>query len=247
MIDINNAQKRFLSYVQNYDLNDENIKRKEQHSLRVMKISKEISENIKLSEENVKLATLIGLLHDIGRFEQYAKWRTFSDAISTDHGDLGAKILEENNFIREFIVEDKYDEIIKKAIVNHNKYKIEEGLSDEELLYSKIIRDADKIDILYELAEGILMKNNDLEDIFISEEYFKQFTLMKPLKNCEKTNDLDKIVLKIAFIFDLNFEYSKQIIKKEKYIEKILNRFKIKNEKALSQIQEIKNIVEKYI
>lgn len=40
MVDVNNAQKNFLEYVQNYDLNNENIKRKEQHSLRVMAISK---------------------------------------------------------------------------------------------------------------------------------------------------------------------------------------------------------------
>ena len=86
MVDINNAQKFFLEYVQNYDLNNENIKRKEQHSLRVMAISKKIAEELKLSEKEIKLATLIGLLHDIGRFEQYTKWKTFSDKISTNHG-----------------------------------------------------------------------------------------------------------------------------------------------------------------
>ena len=68
MVDINNEQKNFLEYVQNYDLNNENIKRKEQHSLRVMAISKKIAEELKLSEEEIKLDTLIGLLNDIGRF-----------------------------------------------------------------------------------------------------------------------------------------------------------------------------------
>lgn len=48
MVDINNEQKNFLEYVQNYDLNNENIKRKEQHSLRVMAISKKIAEELKL-------------------------------------------------------------------------------------------------------------------------------------------------------------------------------------------------------
>ena len=41
---------------------------------------------------------------------------------------------------------DQYDNIIKKAIYNHNKYKIEENLNDVELLHRKIIRDADKLD-----------------------------------------------------------------------------------------------------
>ena len=42
----------------------------------------------------------------------------------------------------------EYDEIIKKAIHNHNKLLIEEGLTKEEELFCKIIRDADKLDIL---------------------------------------------------------------------------------------------------
>ena len=50
--------------------------------------------------------------------------------------------------IREFVLNNEYDSIIYKAIKNHNKYKIEEGLSEKEKLYSKIIRDADKIDII---------------------------------------------------------------------------------------------------
>ena len=262
MIDINNAQKNFLKYVQNYDLNNENIKRKEQHSLRVMAISKKIAEELKLSEE-VKLATLIGLIHDIGRFEQYTKWKTFSDRISTNHGVLGAKILEENNFIRTFITENKYDEIIKKAIINHNKYQIDENLNETELLYSKIIRDADKIDILYEVADGILMKDVDLRDLCISENYFRQFHSKKAIKIADEQNDLDKLILKIAFIFDLTFGAAilamvgdgiylnvdsacKKIIKEEKYIERILNRFEFKNEKAINQIREIKTIIKNF-
>lgn len=246
MVDINNAQKNFFKYVQNYDLNNENIKRKEQHSLRVMAISKKIAEELKLSEKEIKLATLIGLLHDIGRFEQYTKWKTFSDRISTNHGVLGAKILEENNFIRTFITENKYDEIIKKAIINHNKYQIDENLNETELLYSKIIRDADKIDILYEVADGILMKDVDLRDLCISENYFRQFQSKKTIKITDEQNDLDKLILKIAFIFDLNFECSKKIIKEEKYIERILNRFEFKNEKAINQIREIKTIIKNF-
>lgn len=246
MIDINNAQKNFLKYVQNYDLNNENIKRKEQHSLRVMAISKKIAEELKLSEKEIKLATLIGLLHDIGRFEQYTKWKTFSDRISTNHGVLGSKILEENNFIRTFVTENKYDEIIKKAIINHNKYQTDENLNKTELLYSKIIRDADKIDILYEVADGILMKDVDLRDLCISENYFRQFHSKKTIKIADEQNDLDKLILKIAFIFDLNFECSKKIIKEEKYIERILNRFEFKNEKAINQIREIKTIIKNF-
>ena len=247
MVDINNEQKNFLEYVQNYDLNNENIKRKEQHSLRVMAISKKIAEELKLSEEEIKLATLIGLLHDIGRFEQYTKWKTFSDRISTNHGVLGSKILEEKNFIRTFVTENKYDEIELQELNDlMTTCGIVNGINETELLYSKIIRDADKIDILYEVADGILMKDVDLRDLCISENYFRQFQSKKTIKITDEQNDLDKLILKIAFIFDLNFECSKKIIKEEKYIERILNRFEFKNEKAINQIREIKTIIKNF-
>lgn len=59
-----------------------------------MKISKRIAKGMKLTQEEIDIATLIGLLHDIARFEQYTKYHTFKDAESIDHGDLGAEILK---------------------------------------------------------------------------------------------------------------------------------------------------------
>ena len=55
--------------------------------------------------------------------------------------------------IRKYIENDKYDEIIRKAIKNHNKFEIEKRLTEKELIFAKIIRDADKIDIIYESVE----------------------------------------------------------------------------------------------
>ena len=55
-------------------------------------------------------------------------------------------MLFEKCMIRKFIEDNQYDGIIKKAIENHSKLKIEENLDERTLLHSKIIRDADKID-----------------------------------------------------------------------------------------------------
>ncbi len=150
-IDLDKAKEEFIKYTEYYDLTNENIERKQKHSLRVMQISEQIAKSLELSQEEIKLATLIGLLHDIARFEQYTKYKTFRDLDSIDHGDYGAEILQHD--MRKYIETDKYDNIIKVAIKNHNKYQIEDGLSEAEKLFSKIIRDADKIDIYYESAE----------------------------------------------------------------------------------------------
>ena len=63
-----------------------------------------------------------------------------------EHAEFGVKVLFEDNLITKFIEDRKYDNIISKAIYNHNKFKIEDNLNDIELLHCKIIRDADKID-----------------------------------------------------------------------------------------------------
>ena len=86
-INMENAKEEFIKYTENYDLTDENLDGKQKHSLRVMQISEEIARDLKLNQEEIKLAALIGLLHDIARFEQYTKYKTFRDLDSIDHGD----------------------------------------------------------------------------------------------------------------------------------------------------------------
>ena len=157
MIDIEKAKKAFIKYTENYDLKVEAIERKQKHSLRVMELSTKIATELKLSQDEINLATLIGLLHDIARFEQYTQYKTYRDVDSFDHGDYGVKILNED--IRNYIDTDEYDKIIKCAVKNHNKYKIEEGLSEKERLFCKIVRDTDKLDIFFE-AETMFWKDD---------------------------------------------------------------------------------------
>ena len=182
-LNLEKAQKEFIKYTEKYNLKDENIKRKQGHSLRVMEISKQIATNINLSEEQIQIATLIGLLHDIGRFKQYTEIGLGDNLEGFDHGDYGAKTLFEDGIIRNFIETSKYDEIIRKAIKNHNKFAIEEGLTEEELLFAKIIRDADKIDILYESID-IYYKNNEEEvnKSVLSEKIYNEFTKKATIK-----------------------------------------------------------------
>lgn len=73
MIDIKNAKEEFIKYTKRFDLDNENIKGKQGHSIRVMRICNQIAKNLGLSNEQIDIATLIGLLHDIARFEQYTR------------------------------------------------------------------------------------------------------------------------------------------------------------------------------
>ena len=108
---------------------------------------KRLANYLNLSEDDTNLAIAIGYFHDIGRFEQIKIANTFSDKESKiNHSEMSVKVLFENNYIRKFIKDSSYDQIIKLAILSHNKSSYDIGfdkLSEKETLFTKIIRDAD--------------------------------------------------------------------------------------------------------
>ena len=248
-IDLEKAKKEFLKFTENYDLRNKDILRKQKHSLRVMEISKQISNELKLNEEEIQISALIGLLHDIARFEQRKLYETFHDTKSFDHGDYGEKILEKD--IRKYIETNQYDKIIKTAVRNHNKFKIEDGLSEKENLFSKIIRDADKLDIFYEAVEMFWKgKEKQIEETVILDKVIEQFKKRLTIKREDieqGKNTINNVISIIAFIYDMNFKPSFEILKKENYINRILDRFNVKDEKTKKELEEIRKISNKYI
>lgn len=233
MIDIEKAKEEFLKYTANYDHHSDKIERKEKHSLRVVERSTMIANYLKLNEEDRLLAELIGLLHDIGRFEQVKRFDTFSDKKSgINHGEFGAEILFKDGLIRRFVEEDKYDEIIRRAIINHNKTYIDTDLNERELLFTKIIRDADKADILYIIATEDIYKDNTLEEYntgHITEELMKQFLQDGYLDYKLIQSKSDEILTYYAYPANVYFSVTAEYILNEKlldiYTQKIYDKY----------------------
>ena len=118
MIDLEKCKEEFIKYTEQFDLENEGIKRKQEHSLRVMEESKKVAEALNLDEEKVEVAELIGLLHDIGRFEQYKMNNTYLNEMLLDHAKLGVKVLIKDDYIKKYIDDKHYIDIILKAIIN---------------------------------------------------------------------------------------------------------------------------------
>lgn len=250
IVNIEEAKNEFIKFVDGYDLTIEKIELKKYHSLRVMEIATKIAQKESFSEEEVQIATLIGLLHDIARFKQYTEYQTFNDAESFDHGDVAVEILEEDNYLRKFIKTDKYDEIIKIAIRNHNKLAIENGLTEEQNKFCKLIRDADKLDIFY-ITSKILWRNQreEMEDSIINPEVKQALNEKKMIENnkYKKIEYVDSMLRILGYMFDVNFKPSFKIIKEEKYIDRIVNRFKFKDEYTQKEILEVGKQMNQYI
>ena len=217
----------FDNYAMKFDMNDRMIVYKYNHSYRVVHQAEEISRSIDLDNVERDLASLIALLHDIARFTQWEKHKSFKDKESFDHGEKGVEILFNEGEIKNYNCDKDDYEIIKKAISNHNKYSIEDGLNERELLHSKIVRDADKLDILYSFSTNRLLeiKNDDKN---ISDEVRKQFFEHKLIDNNYSKVANDWVVTIFSFVFDLHFDYSFNRVFEEKYIEKIYDGMKNK-------------------
>ena len=252
-MDFELAEKSFQEYLKNYDTNDGSIALKIKHTYEVVKKSEYIANGLGLDKENIELAKIIALLHDIGRFEQIKEFGEFNDK-KIEHAEFGVKVLFDNGLIRKFIDEDKYDNIIYKAIYNHNKYKIEENLNEKELLQCKIIRDADKLD-------NFRVKEKDkLEDMFpkiynektinyetISEKVYEEFMQHKCIKLEDRKTIIDYWICVIAFIFDLNFDISLQYVKENNYIDILVNRIEYKNDITKQKMEDIRKCAKEYI
>lgn len=92
-IDRSKVLRAFSDYVEVYDSCNQRIALKIEHSKRVAGLCERIAESNGLKQDDLDLVWTIGLLHDMGRFEQLRRWGTFSDARSTNHAKLGAEVL----------------------------------------------------------------------------------------------------------------------------------------------------------
>lgn len=252
MIDMKKASMAFSEYVKPYDITNEKIELKIKHTFRTVEVAKRIAEDLSLNEEQILLAQLIALLHDVGRFEQVRIYNTFKDRDSIDHANLGVKILFEDGIIRSFIEDTKYDDIIYKAVKNHNKFKIQDGLSQEELLQARIVRDADKTDILgmlvsdIEKNENILYDYEELSKQIVTPQVMKKFEHYEQADRNYSKNEMDDYINMISFIFDYNFITGLKVILKNNYVERIMKPICI-CEDTKEQMEKIIEIANKYI
>ena len=97
------AIQEFKNYTSNYLEYGEMITLKINHTLRVVDLCEKIAKSLNMSDEEIFISKIIGLLHDIGRFEQWKRYHNFKDYETVDHADLGIEILKENNYLRKYM------------------------------------------------------------------------------------------------------------------------------------------------
>lgn len=251
MINLQYSKKAFENYLNDYDRKNEKIKLKIIHTYGVMECSKKIAEDMRLPAEDCELAQIIGLLHDIGRFEQLKCYNSFEPE-TMDHAAFGVKILFEERLIRRFVEEDKWDEIIKRAIGHHSDYCLKEITNERELMHAQIIRDADKLDncrVKLETAIETLL-GVTAEQVGMSEitpEVMQQFKNHKSILLKTRKTKMDYWISYLAYFYDINYDVTYENIRDNRYVDKLIGRIPYTNQKTRRQMEQIRNEMNLYI
>lgn len=245
------VKEAFAFYVNAYNQKDQKIKLKIDHTYRVAELCDRISESLELSNEDRELAWLIGMLHDIGRFEQLRQYGTFIDADSMDHAEYGVEILFLEGKIRDFIDSSAADDMIQTAVGNHSAFKLPENLTKRERMFCNIIRDADKIDILKVNSltpfEDIYnVSTEELKQAEVSKEVLESFYEEHAIAKKYKKTPADHIVGPISLVYELIFPISHQIMMEQGYLQ-VLMDFHSDNPVTRKQFEEMKQYMEAYI
>lgn len=226
----------FTSWFENYSKSytskdaevEANLRYKKEHSLRVRDYMLMIGRDLQLENDQMLLAEVIGLFHDVGRFEQYAKYHTFKDHISEDHAELGLSVLEREQILSGRTNEQE-NKIIHKAIKNHNQRIIQENVTGITLMFCRLIRDADKLDILdqiinfYEnpMKTPYLAVENNHEDKRYSQEIIEGILSGRQISYTSVKNPVDIKLIRLSWLLDLTFPTSFETVKSKHYLERL--------------------------
>lgn len=210
-------KKWFHAYVQSYASDDperqRNFDLKERHTFRVCMEIVRLGRALGLGGDEQRLAEVIALFHDIGRFQQYARFGTFLDGRSLNHAELGVAILREKAVLGNLDAASR--DLILYAIAHHNKAVLPPCEDECALFFSRLLRDADKLDIWRvvtdyyrrrakgERNQAIELDLPDTPDI--SPEVCQALMSREIVQaaNIKTLNDFK--LLQVGWVYDLNF------------------------------------------
>ncbi len=235
-------------YINKYPDDFEEYNLKLNHSFRVKNEIDKISENLKCSKAMIYTAQAAALLHDAGRFQQYAEYKTFSDAFSVDHAELGLKVIQNSGLLDnlEKISADR----ITFAVKNHNKYQISSDGDKEAVFLAKMLRDADKIDI-FNVVSGYYSGNDSgkiaaMLNLPVHNQISSdvcRYILDGEIPKIEYVSGFSDLkLMQMSWIYDINFGISLEIIKEQGYLDLIYSSLE-----GTDEIKEIFQVLNNYL
>ena len=228
-------------YMKSYYNEDEEIQHamllKEAHTAHVQEIAHDLASHLGLSEEDVVLAELIGLLHDVGRFRQFTVYRTFKDHLSEDHAAAGLKLMEDKRLLVGLLPWEQ--SLVRFAVLWHNKKAIGPAPDACHLGYAKLIRDADKLDI-YHVLEPFLPSEDGSG---VSPDFIEKFVEGVQCDYTMVGTEDDKKLVRLMWAYDIYFSWTLKKLQERGYLEKLI-RYLPKGEKVERGVARLRGYVQ---
>ena len=231
-VDRRQALDAFQEYVAAYDPSNPRIALKIDHTQRVAQLCERVALSEGCSKADADLAWLLGLLHDIGRFEQVRRYNTYNDAASVSHAALGAEVLfsEEGAgkpLVRAFVRDVGSDALIRTAVALHSDFRLPKSLDERTRFFCNVVRDADKIDIVrvncaYSVQDIYGVSAEDMARSPLSPECVELFYQHSCLPRNVRRYPADILLGHICFAWELVFRESRRIMIEQGYLQQML-------------------------
>lgn len=219
----NNYVATFTS--ENHELQS-NFDLKKKHTALVCAEIVGLGQQLGLDAEQLRLAEIMALFHDLGRFEQYARYGTFADSRSVDHAQLGVQILRDKKVLAD--LEKGMRDLVLRAIAWHNRASLPTEADATSLFYTRLLRDADKLDIWRvvtdyyrqdnpasnEALEMGLPDTPAVSDVVAADLLAGRIVDIRQVQNL---NDLK--LLQVGWVYDLNFPPSFRRLRDKGYLD----------------------------
>ncbi len=234
MTDIDRHISAFTRYVDRFRNGDAALLDvfdfKYEHSLRVLENACQITESLSIPENRARLCHIAALVHDIGRFPQYTRYKTLDDQRSEDHGLLGSREVLDNR-LPAGLDEDEL-RVVAESVLLHNKRSLPADLPEDVRFIVSVVRDADKLDIIKVLLGRLHSAGQSSSELTLNlKPHPTAYTTAvfddvmngrnAPYDRLCWANDLT--IAMCAWVYDLNFPVSRTILVDQGLLDRLFD------------------------
>lgn len=207
------------------------LRLKQEHTARTREQILYLAERLGLDENKTRVAETIALLHDVGRFPQFARYRTYNDTRSVNHCCLGVEVLHQEKVLESLPPQEK--QWIRTAVAHHGRKALPADLDDDTLLFLKMIRDADKLDIFRIVADIYRLHKRDPKSLSFELELPDEPRMSPEVVDAVLNGRLieygslrtlnDIRLCQIGWVYDLNFAASVERFDAGNYLDELFS------------------------
>jgi hypothetical protein len=206
------------------------LRMKQEHTRRTCAEILYLAGRLALDDNQRRIAETIALLHDIGRFPQFARYRTYNDVKSVNHCCLGVEVLQQEGVLESLEPQEK--QWVRTAVAHHGRKDLPADLNGQGLLFLKLIRDADKLDIFRIVAEIYRRHKEDPRKHSFEIELPDEPRMSPQVLEAVLTGQLidyrclrtlnDIRLCQIGWVYDLNFTASLESFRAANLLDELL-------------------------